>query len=63
MLVFYLSREKQQDAAGGGPGRALAAERIIGGYERNWPADLRVDTLKANSADKKHEADALRLQK
>ena len=46
----------------GGPGRALAAERIIGGYERNWPADLRADTLKANSADKKHEADALLQQ-
>ncbi len=43
----------------GGPGRALAAERIIGGFERNWPADLRVDTRKANSADMKHEADAL----
>jgi hypothetical protein len=47
----------------GGPGRALNAERIIGGFERNWPVDLRVDTKKANSADKKHEADALLLQK
>ena len=47
----------------GGPGRALAAERIIGGYERNFPADLRADTLKANRADIKHEAGALLLQK
>lgn len=47
----------------GGPCRALAAERIIGGFERNWPADLRADTQKANHADKKHEADALLLQK
>jgi hypothetical protein len=43
----------------GGHGRALDAERIIGGYERNWPADLRADTRAANSADIKHEAAAL----
>ena len=46
----------------GGRGRALVAERIIGGFERNWPADLRADTMKANIADKKHEADTLLLQ-
>lgn len=67
MLLFYLLHEKQQlllsKDCHGGPGRALAAERIIGGFERNWPADLRVDTMKANHADKKHEADALLLQK
>ncbi len=36
-------------------GGASADERRVGGYERNWPVDLRVGTLKDNASDREHE--------
>jgi hypothetical protein len=44
----------------GGPGLASRDERRVGGYERNWPVDLRVGTAKDNASDRKRERQQVR---